>query len=88
MKIDIRKIPFYCWLLLFSIVIQSCQTKETVDFNAQIKPILNKRCISCHGGVKKSGGFSLLFEEEAFEKEVTDISATKIRKEMRDKGEL
>ncbi|MBG47293.1 MAG: hypothetical protein CML05_03275 [Pseudozobellia sp.] len=66
MKIDIRKIPFYCWLLLFSIVIQSCQTKETVDFNAQIKPILNKRCISCHGGVKKSGGFSLLFEEEAF----------------------
>lgn len=42
------------------------QEKE-IDFSTQIKPILNKNCISCHGGVKKSGGFSVLFEEEAFE---------------------
>ncbi|TXE02674.1 DUF1553 domain-containing protein [Algoriphagus aquimarinus] len=41
------------------------QEKE-VDFSTQIKPILNKNCISCHGGVKKNGGFSVLFEEEAF----------------------
>lgn len=40
--------------------------EETVDFSTQIKPILNKNCITCHGGVKKNGGFSLLFEEEAF----------------------
>ena len=40
--------------------------KKEVDFSTEIKPILNKHCISCHGGVKKSGGFSLLFEEEAF----------------------
>lgn len=39
---------------------------EKVDFSADIKPILNKHCITCHGGVKKSGGFSLLFEEDAF----------------------
>ncbi|MEZ4969668.1 MAG: DUF1549 domain-containing protein [Flavobacteriaceae bacterium] len=39
---------------------------DTVDFSADIKPILNKNCITCHGGVKKSGGFSLLFEGEAF----------------------
>lgn len=39
---------------------------RAVDFSADVKPILNKHCISCHGGVKKSGGFSLLFEEEAF----------------------
>ena len=38
---------------------------ETVDFNTQIKPILNKSCITCHGGVKKASGFSLLFKEEA-----------------------
>ncbi|GGW49473.1 hypothetical protein GCM10007383_36720 [Arenibacter certesii] len=37
-----------------------------IDFSTQVKPILNKNCIACHGGVKKSGGFSLLFEEEAF----------------------
>jgi hypothetical protein len=40
-------------------------TEEKVDFSTQIKPILNTHCITCHGGVKKNGGFSLLFEEEA-----------------------
>ena len=37
----------------------------TVDFNTQVKPILNKRCISCHGGVKREADFSLLFPQEA-----------------------
>jgi len=36
-----------------------------VDFNTQVKPIINKHCISCHGGVTAKGGFSLLFREEA-----------------------
>lgn len=36
-----------------------------VDYNSQIKPLINKKCISCHGGVKAKGGFSLLFREEA-----------------------
>ena len=40
-------------------------TQDPVDYNAQVKPILNQKCISCHGGVKKKGGFSLLFREEA-----------------------
>jgi hypothetical protein len=39
--------------------------EQEVDYSSQIKPILNKHCISCHGGVKKSGGFSVLFKEEA-----------------------
>ncbi|MBO0938173.1 DUF1553 domain-containing protein [Fibrella sp. HMF5335] len=39
---------------------------EKVDFNTQVKPILNKSCITCHGGVKKASNFSLLFKEEAF----------------------
>jgi hypothetical protein len=38
---------------------------QQVDYNADVKPILNKNCISCHGGVKKQGGFSLLFRDEA-----------------------
>ncbi|MFS4417514.1 PSD1 and planctomycete cytochrome C domain-containing protein [Maribacter sp. 2307ULW6-5] len=37
-----------------------------MDFSTQIKPILNNNCITCHGGVKKSADFSLLFKEEAF----------------------
>ncbi len=57
-----KKALFY---LTFLILITSCQTRKDVDFNTQIKPIINKKCISCHGGVKQSAGFSLLFKEEA-----------------------
>lgn len=39
--------------------------EDRVVFSTDVKPILNKHCISCHGGVKKNGGFSVLFEEEA-----------------------
>src|SRR6476620_7292810 len=42
--------------------------KDQVDFSTQVKPIINKKCITCHGGVKKQGGFSLLFREEALAK--------------------
>lgn len=45
------------YLLFFS--------QTPVDYNTQVKPILNQKCITCHGGVKKKGGFSLLFREEA-----------------------
>ena len=33
-------------------------------------------------------GVGYKFEEEVFEESITDISATKIRKDMRDKGTL
>ncbi|MBU1822845.1 MAG: DUF1553 domain-containing protein [Bacteroidetes bacterium] len=35
-----------------------------IDYNRQVKPILNKNCMGCHGGVKKAGNVSFLFEEE------------------------
>lgn len=53
-------------LIALAGALQSCGKSDRVDFSTQIKPILNNKCITCHGGVKKSGGFSLLFEEEAF----------------------
>ncbi len=58
-------------LLLFALVaavgiLHSCGESERVDFSTQIKPIFNNKCITCHGGVKKNGDFSLLFEEDAF----------------------
>ena len=40
----------------------------SVDFNTQVKPILNKKCIACHGGVKREADFSLLFRQEALAK--------------------
>jgi hypothetical protein len=36
-----------------------------VDYNTDVKPIFNKKCITCHGGVKRQSGFSLLFRSEA-----------------------
>jgi len=50
---------------LITFIWYSLPASEPVDFSTQIKPILNNKCISCHGGVKKTAGFSLLFEEEA-----------------------
>ena len=55
------------FFVLITILI-SCESEKKIDFNAQIKPIINKKCISCHGGVKKTAGFSLLFEKEALAK--------------------
>ena len=46
---------------------ESNQTNK-IDYSTQIKPILNKHCIACHGGVKKIGGFSLLFRTDALAK--------------------
>jgi hypothetical protein len=49
-----------CW--------QVFRPARRVDFNTQVKPIINSKCITCHGGVRAKGGFSLLFREEAFAK--------------------
>lgn len=38
-----------------------------VDYNQDVKPILNKHCMGCHGGVKKAGDVSFLFEHEMLE---------------------
>jgi hypothetical protein len=46
-------------LILFS------SYSRKIDFNTEVKPIFNKKCIVCHGGVKQKAGFSLLFREEA-----------------------
>ena len=55
-------------LVLFIIVIKLAIIHPPVDFTTQVKPILNKNCITCHGGVRQKGGFSLLFREEALAK--------------------
>lgn len=55
----------FSFLLISLGLILSCHSEREVSFNNDIKPIINKKCISCHGGVKKTAGFSLLFHEEA-----------------------
>jgi hypothetical protein len=39
-----------------------------IDFSTQVKPIINQKCIVCHGGVKAKNNFSLLFREDLFQK--------------------
>ena len=52
------------FLLLISLLVSSCSSKK-IDFNAEVRPIFNEHCASCHGGVKQSGGFGLVFRENA-----------------------
>ena len=47
-------------------VFESCSiNRQTISFTDQVKPILNQKCMRCHGGVRQLGDFSLLFREEA-----------------------
>ena len=52
-------------LLVVAVFYKLTLPDHEVDYNTQVKPIINKKCISCHGGVKQEAGFSLLFQEEA-----------------------
>lgn len=43
-------------------------SSKKIDYNTDIKPLFNRKCISCHGGVKKESKYSLLFHDEALAK--------------------
>jgi len=53
-------------LVILTVTLSAYQKK--VDYSSQVKPILNKKCITCHGGVRRKGGFSVLFRSEALAK--------------------
>lgn len=57
------------WILAI-LFLGSCNdtSNNEISFNRDVRPILNNKCLGCHGGVKASGEFSLLFEEDAFSK--------------------
>jgi len=61
-----RLLPFIVSIVLVALVVAYIYWPvEKIDYNTQVKPIFNKKCIACHGGVKQKAGFSLLFREEA-----------------------
>ncbi|MEI9919338.1 MAG: DUF1553 domain-containing protein [Bacteroidota bacterium] len=51
-----------------AVIVYALITSQKVDFNTQVKPIINKKCIACHGGVKREAQFSLLFRQDAMAK--------------------
>ena len=44
---------------------QAANSSDTVSFNQHIRPILNKNCTGCHGGVGKQADVSFIYREEA-----------------------
>ena len=54
--------------VITALTIYALIPSQKVDFNTQVKPIINKRCITCHGGVKREAQFSLLFRQDAMAK--------------------
>lgn len=55
-------------LIITMIALTLTMGRKPVDFTTQVKPIINKHCIACHGGVRQKSNFSLLFREEALAK--------------------
>lgn len=75
---------FTVWSGVFFI---GCQNDaEELSYNKHIRPIFNKNCLVCHGGVRQLGGFSLLFEEDAFGE--TESGGTAIARGNHKKSEL
>ena len=64
-----KKLLLVMSCIVAAAILFRCGTNQKpVDFTTEVKPILNKHCISCHGGVRQKGGFSVLFREEALAK--------------------
>ncbi|HMF71790.1 MAG TPA: DUF1549 domain-containing protein, partial [Flavitalea sp.] len=61
-----KKLIWVIFILIGSVLIFTFSSgRKAVDFNTEVKPILNSKCITCHGGVKRESGFSVLFRTEA-----------------------
>jgi hypothetical protein len=67
MKGLLSRKKWYVILVLVAIIaaFTFSSRRKAIDFNTQVKPIFNKKCITCHGGVRRKGGFSVLFRSEA-----------------------
>jgi len=62
-------------LLCLFVLGTGCAQGPEVDFNADIRPILNERCVNCHGGIRRQGDLNLLFRSEALAAAESGLSA-------------
>jgi hypothetical protein len=53
------------WVAALLVTAMSLRAQAKIDFNTQIRPILNQNCTSCHGGVKAAGEISFVYRETA-----------------------
>ena len=60
-----KVLTFIFGILIIYLIILFLKPDKEISYSAEVKPILNNKCISCHGGVKKNAGLSFLFRDEA-----------------------
>ena len=60
-----RFLVIFILIIVGGLIYYFSSSSEKIDYNARVKPIFNKKCIACHGGVKAKSNFSLLFREDA-----------------------
>lgn len=60
-----KGIFYFCLVFVLSTLLIACYTGDEISYSEEIKPLLNKKCLRCHGGIRSLGGFSLLFAEDA-----------------------
>lgn len=61
-----KRLPIIALIAACCAVFSSgCSPSPEVTFNEDIRPILNERCVACHGGIRRQGDLSLLFQHEA-----------------------
>jgi len=53
--------------LIGFLLLNDAGTRADISYNTAVRPIINEQCIACHGGVKREGGFSLLFRTDALD---------------------
>src|SRR3954470_5706837 len=72
MKKYFNKRLFLVIIVLSTLIIASAWiinlNSQKVDYSTQVKPIINKNCIICHGGVRAKGNLSFLFRDQALAK--------------------
>src|SRR5215475_11528866 len=58
--------PFRALLAItLALFVSGSRAEKPIQFNEQIRPLLNAHCVKCHGGVKEAGGMNLLFRDSA-----------------------
>jgi hypothetical protein len=62
------RFSIFAGLIVLVFILLFSTRRKPIDFNAQVKPIFNKKCILCHGGVKQQSDYSLLFRSQALAK--------------------
>lgn len=57
---------FRIWVVLSLATTSFTQlVAQEVDFNRDVRPLLNAHCVACHGGVKQAGEISFVYRDQA-----------------------